>query len=115
MITPRQVPVDTGHSMGKFASMDDQTRQNDLRHLFGAAGRAHHAVYGGPNPGLARWYAEWMYGQLLPLLESDPSVDTVEAWLIRADERIRSEKPEGAWPGNYADWFVEWDGAEAQD
>jgi hypothetical protein len=94
--------------------MDEQTRQTNLRHLFGAAGRAHHAVYGGPNPGWARWYAEWMYGQSLPLLESDPSVDTVEAWLIRADERIRSEKPEGSWPGNYADWFIEWDGVLAQ-
>jgi hypothetical protein len=93
--------------------MDDQTRQTDLRHLFGAAGRAHHAVYGGPNPGWARWYAEWMYGRLLPLLESDPSVDTVEAWLIRADERIRTEEPEGSWPGHYADWFIEWDRSAA--
>jgi len=56
-----------------------------------------------------------MYGQLLPLLESNPSVDTVEAWLIRADERIRTEEPEGSWPGKYANWFLEWDGAEAQD
>ena len=91
--------------------MDDHTTQTDLRHLFGATGRAHHAVYGGPNPGWARWYAEWMYGQLLPLLNSDPSVVDVEAWLVRADERIRSEKPEGSWPGYYADWFAEWDSA----
>ncbi len=94
--------------------MDGHPRQNDLRHLFGAAGRAHHAVYGGPNPGWARWYAEWMYGQLLPLLESDPSVDTVEAWLVLADERIRSETLEGSWPGHYAGWFLEWDGLAAQ-
>jgi hypothetical protein len=50
-----------------------------------------------------------MYGQLLPLLNSEPSVDDVEAWLVRADARIRSEGHEGSWPGLYADWFIQWD------
>jgi len=54
-----------------------------------------------------------MYGQLLLLAISDPSVDDVEAWLVRADERYRSEEPEGSWPGHYADWFLEWDAAGA--
>jgi len=81
----------------------------DLRRLFAAAGRAHHAVYGGPNEGWARWYAEWMYGELLKISTSDPSIDQVEAWLVDADARYRSEEPDGTWPGHYADWFVAWD------
>ena len=89
--------------------MADGDRQNELRHLMGAAGRAHHAVYGGPNPGWSRWYAEWMYGQLLELTESDPSVDTVQAWLEEADRRYREEEPAGSWPGHYATWIIEWD------
>ena len=89
--------------------MDVQSRQHELRHLLGSTGRAHHAVYGGPNAGWARWYAEHMYGQSLRLLESDPSVDTLEDWLVRADERYRSEEPDGSWPGLYAAWLLEWD------
>jgi hypothetical protein len=54
-----------------------------------------------------------MYGQSLRLFESDPPVDTVEMWLVRADERYRSEEPEGSWPGAYATWLLEWD-AEAE-
>ena len=94
--------------------MDVQSRQHELRHLLGSTGRAHHAVYGGPNPGWARWYAEHAYGQSLRLLASDPSVDTLEAWLIRADERYRGEESDGSWPGSYAAWLIEWDG-EAVD
>lgn len=89
--------------------MDVQSRERDLRHLLGSTGRAHHAVYGGPSAGWARWYAEHMYGQSLSLLASDPSVDVLEAWMIRADERYRSEEPEGSWPGFYATWLIEWD------
>jgi hypothetical protein len=48
------------------------------------------------------------------MLDSQPSVDTVEQWLTTADERYRAEEPEGSWPGHYATWFVEWD-TEAQD
>jgi hypothetical protein len=92
--------------------MDESPQHRDLRHLMGAAGRAHHAVYGGPNGQWPRWYAEWMYGELLRILDSKPSVDTVQAWLITADERQRSGEFEGSWPSNYADWFIEWD-AEA--
>lgn len=89
--------------------METDQRHTDLRHLFGAAARAHHAVYGGPNDGWPRWYAEWMYGQLLEILDSDPSVDTVQTWLVDADARYTAEQPEGSWPGHYATWFLEWD------
>ena len=89
--------------------MDVQNRQHELRHLLGSTGRAHHAVYGGPNAGWARWYAEHMYGQSLRLLESGPTVDTLETWLIRADERYRIEEPDGSWPGHYAARLIEWD------
>jgi hypothetical protein len=93
--------------------MDVQNRERDLRHLLGATGRAHHAVYGGPNPGWARWYAEHMYGEALRLLDSAPSVDTLEGWLDDADARFRSEEPEGSWPGCYAAWILEWDDSAA--
>ena len=91
----------------------DDSRYDDLRHLLVAAAHAHHAVYGGPNEHWARWYAEWMYGELLRFTDSSPSVDTVEAWLSEADRRYRAEEPEGSWPGHYATWIIEWDGAAA--
>lgn len=94
---------------GRVRAMTESDTHRDLRHLMGAAGRGHHAVYGGPNEQWARWYAEWMYGELLRLLTSDPSVDQVEAWLVEADRRYREEEPEGSWPSAYADWFLEWD------
>ena len=94
--------------------MEEGTRHRELRHLFGAAARAHHAVYGGPNPGWPRWYAEWMYGELLKILEWDPSVDTVVEWLIEADRKYTEEEPEGSWPSHYADWFLDWDAAAAR-
>lgn len=92
--------------------MTDDTTYDDIRHLLVGAAHAHHAVYGGPSDTWARWYAEWMYGQLLPLLTSDPSVDIVEGWLTVADERYRSEEPEGSWPGHYAGWIMAWDEGE---
>ena len=85
----------------------DDSRPDDLRHLMAAAAHAHHAVYGGPNEHWARWYAEWMYGQLLEILASSPSVDTVTEWLTRADARYTAEQPEGSWPRRYAAWFLE--------
>jgi hypothetical protein len=89
--------------------MSEASQRTDLRHLFGSTARAHHAVYGGPNPGWPRWYAEWMYGQMLVLLDSDPNVDELEAWLIVLDARYSDEQPEGSWPGHYADWTITWD------
>ena len=95
----------------RLATMDVD-RLQDLRRLMVAAAGAHHAVYGGPNENWARWYAEWMYARLLELLESEPSVDQVEEWLIRADARFTAEQPEGSWPRHYAAWFLEWELAE---
>ena len=89
--------------------MDKTQQHTDLRHLYGAAARAHHAVYGGPNPGWPRWYAEWMYGQMLELLDSDPSVDELEAWMVSLDARYTDEHPKGSWPSHYADWTLTWD------
>jgi hypothetical protein len=86
----------------------DEQRLTDLRHLMKATAQAHHAVYGGPNEGWPRWYAEWMYGQLLDLLDDDPSVDQLEQWLRQADARYTAEGPEGTWPGHYARWILEW-------
>ncbi len=89
----------------------DDARYDDLRHLMVAAAHSHHAVYGGPNVNWPRWYAEWMYYQLLEILESKPSVDQVEDWLKRADEKYTAEQPEGTWPRHYAAWFLEWESA----
>lgn len=90
--------------------MDDATSDN-LRHLLAGAARAHHAVYGGPNDQWPRWYAEWMYGQLLELLDTEPSVEQVEEWLKRADARYTAEQPEGSWPRHYTKWILEWGAA----
>ncbi len=84
-------------------------RHTQLRHLLVAAAHAHHAVYGGPSDRWARWYAEWVYGQLLDIVQSSPSVDELEGWLIEADARYTSENPEGSWPGHYATWILERD------
>ena len=87
--------------------------QDDVRQLMAAAAHAHHAVYGGPNEGWPRWYAEWMYGRLCELLQSEPSVDLVEEWLVRADARYTADEPEGSWPRHYAQWFLDWDSERA--
>ena len=89
--------------------MSEPAQHTDLRHLFGSAARAHHAVYGGPNPGWPRWYAEWMYGQMLVLLDLDPTVDELEAWLVELDARYSDEQSGGSWPSHYADWTITWD------
>lgn len=86
----------------------DQSRATDLRRLLKAAAAAHHAVYGGPNDGWPQWYAEWIYGRLLQIVNGEPSVDTVVAWLRRADAKYTAEQPEGTWPGWYAEWILEW-------
>ena len=91
--------------------MDIQNRQRELRHLLASTGRAHHAVYGGPNAGWARWYAEHMYGESLRFFGSNPSIDVLESWMVRADELYRLEEPEGSWPEPYATWLLEWDEA----
>lgn len=90
--------------------MDD--RQTALRHVLVAAAHAHHAVYGGPSRTWARWYAEWMYGQLLAILPGEPSVDIVEDWLTRADARYTAGTYDLSWPHMYAEWILEWASAE---
>jgi len=50
-----------------------------------------------------------MYGQILELLDSDPTVDELEAWMVDLDARYTDEHPEGSWPSHYADWTLTWD------
>ena len=93
--------------------MTESDTHRDVRHLLVAAAHAHHSVYGGPNERWPRWYAEYVYGELLALITSAPSVDQVEAWLAECDARYTSDPPEDeSWPSAYATWILEWD-AEA--
>jgi hypothetical protein len=50
-----------------------------------------------------------MYGQILELLDSAPSIDELEAWMVVLDARYTEEQPEGSWPSHYADWTLTWD------
>jgi hypothetical protein len=85
-----------------------EDRETELRHLLVAAAHAHHAVYGGPNSSWPRWYAEWMYGQLMPILPGEPTVDRVEQWLVRADARYTDGTFDQSWPHLYAQWILDW-------
>lgn len=91
--------------------MGEQDRHRELKHLFGAAARAHHEATGGDNPEWAKWYAEWMYDDLRKILHADITVKTVEGWLVWADEKYQAEEREESWPNWYATWFLEWDRA----
>lgn len=92
--------------------MSMKDRETALRHLLVAAAHAHHAVYGGPNSAWGRWYAEWMYGQLLTIIPGEPTVDSVEGWLIRADALYTAGTYDRSWPHLYAEWILEWASAE---
>ncbi|HEY5890967.1 MAG TPA: hypothetical protein VIW94_09740 [Acidimicrobiia bacterium] len=78
----------------------------DLARLLGAAGRAHHEVFGGPNQGWAEWYAAFLIdNDLESRIGFKPDLDRVVGWLEAADEQHRVEASEERWPDYYAELF----------
>jgi hypothetical protein len=81
----------------------------DLTRLLGAAGRAHHVEFGGPNPEWPEWYATFLIDNGLDsTIGFDPRFDDVVKWLKEADENHRAEAPEERWPGFYAERIFGW-------
>ncbi len=77
---------------------------NDLARLLGAAGRAHHEIFGGPNPGWPEWYAEFLINNgLESRIGFQPELDQVVGWLKEADEKHRVEASDERWPSYYAE------------
>ena len=89
--------------------MTGRDRQTELRHLLAATAHAHHEATGGENPDWARWYAESMYDELMGILNAQITVQTVEGWLVWADEKYQALETDESWPRWYAMWFLEWD------
>lgn len=87
--------------------MAEQDRVKQLGRLLGAAGRAHHAEFGGPNPGWPEWYAAHVHPEISEHVGFEPTVDEVADWLREADERHRSEAPDKPWPQYYAALILE--------
>jgi hypothetical protein len=97
--------------VARFPGVAESDTHRDLRHLLVGAAKAHHAVHPGPSDTWANWYAEHIYGGVIALTTSDPSLETLEAWLIEADARCSAQHLEGDWPDHYATWILEWDAA----
>jgi hypothetical protein len=85
----------------------DQDQVRQLGRLLGAAGRAHHAEFGGPNPGWPEWYAAFVHPHIAEHVGFQPTVDEVAEWLRQADESHRNEAPDDPWPPFYARWILE--------
>lgn len=85
----------------------DTERRRGLARLLAATARAHHEATGGINERWALWYAEKMAGDIDEFVGYSPAVETVEQWLIAADERYRAESPDDRWPPYYARLFIE--------
>ena len=87
--------------------MVDQDKVRQLARLLGSAGRAHHAEFGGPNPGWPEWYAAHVHPDIAEHVGFEPTVDQVADWLREADERHRLEAPDDPWPQFYATHILE--------
>jgi hypothetical protein len=87
--------------------MVDQGKLDQLDKLLRSAARAHHAEFGGPNPGWPEWYAEYIHPDIGEIVGFDPTVEEVADWLRRADELQRAEAPNDRWPPFYARWILD--------
>lgn len=87
--------------------MVDQVKLEGLDKLLRTAARAHHAEFGGPNPGWPEWYAEFMHSGIGAFVGFEPSVEELADWLRQADELHRAQAPEDRWPPFYAKWILE--------
>lgn len=87
--------------------MVDEDRARKLSRLLGRAGRAHHAEFGGPNPGWPEWYAEHIHPEVSAHLGHEPTVHELADWLREADERHLRQASDEPWPQFYARLFLE--------
>lgn len=88
--------------------MADPDRSRQLSRLLGAAGRAHHEAFGGPNSGWPEWYAEFLVANgIAEHVGFDPTIEQVADWLREADARHRADAPEDRWPPYYADYILD--------
>lgn len=92
---------------GYDACMVDEEKVQQLDKLLRSAARAHHAEFGGPNPGWPEWYAEYVQPHIGEMVGFEPTVEQVAEWLKRADELQRADAPDDHWPPFYARWIVE--------
>jgi hypothetical protein len=87
--------------------MVDEDRARRLSRLLGAAGRAHHAEFGGPSSRWPEWYAARIHPEIVAIVGGDPTVEQVAEWLRRADESHRAQAPDDPWPAFYARWILD--------
>jgi hypothetical protein len=87
--------------------MVDQDNVSRLKGLLVSAARAHHAEFGGPNPGWPEWYAAYIHPEIGTHVGFEPSVEQVAGWLRQADELYRAEARDESWPSFYARWILE--------
>jgi hypothetical protein len=86
--------------------MSDSTLE-EIKELLKSVARAHHEATGGVSAGWAGWYAEQLRDPLLLLINGDPSVGEIAAWLTEADVEYRSEERNVSWPRYYARFILE--------
>ena len=87
--------------------MVDQDKVDRLDKLLRSAARAHHAEFGGPNPGWPEWYAEFIHPEIGGIVGFEPTIEQVADWLRDVDELQRTEAPNDFWPPFYARWILE--------
>ena len=78
----------------------------EIKELLKSVARAHHEATGGVNAGWAGWYAERLRDPLLPLIDGEPSVEEIAAWLTEVDVEYRSEERNVSWPRYYAGFIL---------
>ena len=87
--------------------MVDHDRARGLARVLAAAGRAHHAEFGGPHLEWPEWYAAFVHPSIGEFVGFEPAVDEVADWLRQADEDHRAQAPDDPWPPFYARWILE--------
>jgi hypothetical protein len=87
--------------------MVDADGRRGLTRLLAGTARAHHEATGGINSDWARWYAQHLSEEIDEFVGFSPAVETIQEWLVEADERHRAADPDGHWPSFYARYIIE--------